>query len=85
MVLIPRPLVCALAALALLAGASGALSPLLSTALWLPAVLVLACDPASPVRRAVGRGLHVSADPAREIDPPPRATSARRDQLPRGK
>jgi hypothetical protein len=47
------------AALAMLAGASGELSPGLSTALWLPAVLVLACDPSSPIRRAVERGLHL--------------------------
>jgi hypothetical protein len=52
----------AAAALAMLAGASGELAPLLSTALWVPALLVLACAPSSPVRRAVGRGLHVPVD-----------------------
>jgi hypothetical protein len=52
----------AIAAVAILAGASGQLSNGLSTALWLPSVLVLACDPASPVRRAVGRGLHIPVD-----------------------
>jgi hypothetical protein len=46
------------AALAMLAGASGQLTPALSTALWLPSLLLLACDPSSPVRRAVERGLH---------------------------
>ncbi|MEA2196548.1 MAG: hypothetical protein QOJ25_599 [Solirubrobacteraceae bacterium] len=56
-----RWLVCTVAVLALLAGASGTLSTLLSTALWLPSLLVLACDPASPVRRAVERGLHISS------------------------
>jgi hypothetical protein len=63
-VLFPRTrwLVCAFAVLALLAGASSTLSPLLSTALWLPALVVLAGDPSSPVRRAVGRGLHLSID-----------------------
>jgi hypothetical protein len=62
-VLFPRTrwLVCAVAVLALLAGASGTLSPLLSTALWLPALLVLASDPSSPVRRTVERGLHISS------------------------
>jgi hypothetical protein len=52
----------AAAAFAMIAGASGELAPLLSTALWVPALLVLACAPSSPVRRAVGRGLHVAAD-----------------------
>lgn len=49
----------AVAAVAMLAGASGELSPGLSTALWLPSLLVLACDRSSPLRRAVSRGLQV--------------------------
>jgi hypothetical protein len=52
-----------MALLALLAGASGELSPLLSTALLLPGVLAFACDPASPVRRAVGRALQIPVEP----------------------
>jgi cytochrome c oxidase assembly factor CtaG len=50
------------AALAMVAGASGQLSPLLSTALWLSSMVALACYPSSPVRRAVERGLHISSD-----------------------
>jgi hypothetical protein len=59
----------AVAAVALVAGASGELSPGLSTILWLPSLRVLACAPSSPVRRAVGRGLHMPVDPPQ---PPPR-------------
>jgi len=52
----------AAAALAMLAGASGELSPLFSTALWLPSMLALACDPTSPVSRAVRRALRIPVD-----------------------
>jgi hypothetical protein len=51
-----------LAALALLAGASGELSPLLSTALWMSSMLAFACYPSSPVRRAVERSLHIAVE-----------------------
>jgi hypothetical protein len=40
-----------LAAGSLLLGASGVLNPALSTLLWLPSALVLACHPASPIVR----------------------------------
>jgi hypothetical protein len=53
----------AVATLALLAGLSGALSTGLSTLLWLPSLVVLACDPASPVRRALERGLRLPVEP----------------------
>ena len=42
-----------LAAGSLILGASGVLSPALSTLLWLPSGLVLACHPASPVVRVI--------------------------------
>jgi len=46
----------------MIAGASGELAPGPSTALWLPSLLMLACDPSSPMRRAVGRGLHIRVE-----------------------
>jgi hypothetical protein len=52
----------AAAAVAMLAGASGELSPAVSAALWLPSLLVFACGPSSPVRRAVGRGMRLPVD-----------------------
>lgn len=52
----------AVAALAMLAAASGALSPLLSTALWLASMLALVCDPSGPIPRAVRRGLQLPVD-----------------------
>ncbi|HWF35195.1 MAG TPA: hypothetical protein VG295_07475 [Solirubrobacteraceae bacterium] len=62
--LFPRVRGCllAIAILAMLAGASGQLSPALSTALLLPSLVMLACDPSSPVRRAVERGLHIAVE-----------------------
>jgi hypothetical protein len=57
-----RPFLLALAVLAMLAGASGELSPLLSTALLVTSMLTLACDPSSPVPRAVRRGLRIPVD-----------------------
>jgi hypothetical protein len=68
----------AVAVLAMLAGASGELSPLLSTALWLPSMLALACDPTTPISRAVRRGLQIPVD-----GPPARIGDAEgRSQLP---
>jgi hypothetical protein len=65
---------------AMVAGASGQLAPLLSTALWVPALFLLACHPSSPVRRAVERGLGLAIArqtlliaPDRDDVPPGRA------------
>jgi len=38
-------------------GALGVLSPALSTVLWLPAAILLACHPSSPLVRAVSSAL----------------------------
>jgi hypothetical protein len=50
------------ATLAMIAGASGELSPLLSTTVFLFSMLAFVCHPSSPIRRAVERGLHLSVD-----------------------
>jgi hypothetical protein len=54
----------AAAVAAMIAGASGWLSPLLSTALWMSSALALACHPSSPIRRAAERGLKFADDPS---------------------
>jgi hypothetical protein len=38
-------------------GAIGAFSPAVSTLLWLPAVVLLACHPSSPLVRAISGAL----------------------------
>ena len=48
-----RPTLFAVAAGSLMLGAVGVLSPALSTLLWLPSGLLLACHPSSPVVRMI--------------------------------
>jgi hypothetical protein len=52
-----RPLLFAFAAGSMMLGAIGVLSPVLSTLLWLPSALVLACHPSSPLVRMISNGL----------------------------
>lgn len=46
-----RPLLFPVALASLVLGATGLLSPAVSTLLWLPAVLVLTLQPSSPIMR----------------------------------
>jgi hypothetical protein len=52
-----RPVLFTVAAASMMLGAFGVLAPMLSTALWLPATIVLACHPASPLVRAISSAL----------------------------
>jgi hypothetical protein len=52
-----RPLLFAFAAGSMVLGAIGALSPVLSTLLWLPSTMLLACHPSSPLVRVISSAL----------------------------
>jgi hypothetical protein len=54
-------------AVAIVAGAWIPLPPLLATALWVVAMLVLVCLPLSPVSRAVARGLRIPKHPPQSL------------------
>jgi hypothetical protein len=52
-----RPLLFAFAAGSMTVGAIGALSPALSTLLWVPSAILLACHPSSPLVRMISHAL----------------------------
>jgi hypothetical protein len=52
-----RPILFAVAAGSLMLGAMGVLSPALSTLLWLPSAILLACHPSSPLVRMISSAL----------------------------
>jgi hypothetical protein len=52
-----RPFWFAFAAGSMMLGAIGTLSPTLSTVLWVPSVILLACHPSSPLVRAISNAL----------------------------